>query len=570
MCTLRTIILGLVGLMAVSARTATVTLLVTTDLHGNLLPYDFYTAKPVPRGLAKIATMIERIRAEGANVVLLDCGDTIQGAPLESVYQHYVRTGTLPLGVRPSAPLEGDPMMRAMNYLKYDAMVVGNHEYNFGLKNLGKARDEAQFPFLSANTQVAEGAGRPFDSYLLKNAAGLKVAIVGLTTPAIPMWEETGHITGYTFAPLKEAAAAAVADVRKRFQPDIVVVAGHAGLGRDLKSGAAEASEISGENSMYDIAAEVPGIDAIVFGHTHQQLEGALIGDVLAMQPKNWGMSLGRMDFTLDDSGGNWRVTKKTSSLLPVTMDTPVDDHLVKLAQPYFEAAEAYLNTPVATANEPLSSEFSRVRDTALIDAIQKVQLDYAKADVSFASSFNTRVRVARGPMTVRDLAALYLYDNTLYAVEGTGRMVREALENSARYYLTCDGDCSNEHLINQRMAGFNYDMAEGVEYEIDLAQPAGHRIRNLRWHGKPLADDQPLRIAVNNYRAGGSGGYTMFRNAKVVWRSNEEVRDMLVDYYTAKKMLPDAPDNNWRVEPEAARVALERDAAGDRRPQTR
>jgi 2',3'-cyclic-nucleotide 2'-phosphodiesterase/3'-nucleotidase len=570
MCTLRTILLVLAVALAAPGKTVTVTLLVTTDLHGNLIPYDFYTARPVQRGLAKIATIIEQIRAEGSNVVLIDCGDTIQGAPLESVYQHYVRTGSLPLGLKPPAPLEGDPMMRAMNYLKYDAMVVGNHEYNFGLKNLDKARREAEFPFLSANTQVAEGAGKPFEAYLLKNAGGLKVAIVGVTTPAIPIWEEADHIKGYSFSPGKEAAAAAVADVRRRFQPDIVIVAGHAGLGRDLKTGAPESGEASGENMMYDIAESVPGIDAVVFGHTHGQLEGGLIGKVLVMQPKNWGMSLGRMDFTLDDESGTRHITKMTSRLLPVTAATPVDEHLVEMAQPYFKAAEAYLSTPVATASEPLSSEYSRVRDTALIDAIQRVQLQYAHADVSFTSSFNTRVRVARGPMTVRELAALYLYDNTLYAVEGTGGMVREALENSARYYLACNGDCSHERLINQRMAGFNYDMAQGVEYEVDLTQPLGQRIRNLRWHGKPLADDQPLRLAVNNYRAGGSGGYSMFRGAKVVWRSTDEIRDMLVEYYTERKTLPVAPDDNWRVVPDAARTALEKEAAGDRSASTK
>jgi 2',3'-cyclic-nucleotide 2'-phosphodiesterase/3'-nucleotidase len=173
-------------------------------------------------------------------------------------------------------------------------------------------------------------------------------------------------------------------------------------------------------------------------------------------------------------------------------------------------------------------------------------------------------VHVPQGAVTVRAIAALYLYDNMLFAIDGTGRMVREALENAARYFLPCNGDCSHDHLLNQKMAGFNYDMAQGIEYEIDLAQPVGQRIRNLRWKGKPLGDDQALRIALNNYRAGGSGGYSMFRNAKVVWRSTDEIRDLMVEYYTAKKRLPASPDNNWRILPEAARTALEHDAAGD------
>lgn len=564
MCIFRIALIAIALVVSSPARTVSITLLATTDLHGNVLPYDFYTAKPARRGLAKLATMIEQIRAQTPNVVLIDCGDTIQGAPIESVYQHYVRFGSMPLNLPLAVPLEHDPMMLAMNYLKYDAMVVGNHEFNFGAKNLSRARSEARFPFLSANTNVAAGAGKAFDAYLMKVVDGVKVAIVGLTTPAVPMWEEPANIGGFTFSALEPAAAASVADLRKKHQPGLVIVAAHAGLGRDLKTGARETGELAGENTIYDVAEKVSGVDAIVFGHTHSQLESAHIGSVLVMQPKNWGISLGRMDFTLDDSGGAWHVVSKTSRLLPVTSATPSDPQIVKLAEPYYRAAEAYLSAPVASARQSLTSQLARVRDTALIDAIQEVQLNYAKADVSFTSAFNTRVQVPQGPVSVREIAALYLYDNTLYAIEGTGRMVREALENAARYFQACAGDCSHDKLIDRKMPGFNYDMAQGVDYEIDLAAAPGSRIHNLRWRGKPLSDDQKLRLAVNNYRAGGSGGYSMFRDAKIVWRSTEEIRDMIVDYYTRKKTLPSAPDNNWRIVPEAARIALEREASAD------
>lgn len=564
-CILRTILLSLLSLALLPARTATLAVLVTTDVHGNILPYDFYTAKPVPRGLAKIATMVQQARAENPNTLLIDCGDTIQGTPLESVYQQYVRTGKLPLGLKPPAGLNGDPMMRVMSRMRYDAMVLGNHEFNFGLKNLDKARAEANFPFVSANTRVAPGAGKPFDPFLVRDVGGVKVAIVGVTTPGIPMWEEKDHIRGYTFLPGKDAAAEAVAAVRDKYHPDVIIVAVHAGLGRDLKTGAAEAAELPGENMAYDIAADVPGIDAVVFGHTHGQVESARVGEVLLMQPKNWGMSLGRIDFTLDDSGGRWRVTSKTSRLLPVTPSTPTDPDIEKIAEPYFKAAEQYLSSRVATVSEPLSAEFARVRDTAVIDAIHKVQMEYAKADVSFTAAFNTRVRIPAGPVTVREIAALYLYENTLLAIEGDGRMVREALENAARYFLTCEADCSRANLINSRIPGFNFDIAQGVQYEVDLSRPAGSRIRNLRYHGKPLADDQKLRIAVNNYRAGGSGGYTMFRDAKLLWRSTQEIRDLMVEYYIDHKVMPPQPDNNWTIVPEAARTALVRSAENDR-----
>jgi 2',3'-cyclic-nucleotide 2'-phosphodiesterase / 3'-nucleotidase len=521
-----------------------ITLLATTDLHGNLFPYDYYTAQPAARGLAKIATLIQAARAETPNNLLIDCGDTIQGTAMEAVHQQYVQHGD---GIPPAH----DPMMLAMNAIGYDVMVVGNHEFNFGLRNLARARADAQFPWISSNIVTAAGAAvEPFVPYFMKTVAGVKIAVIGVTTPLIPDWETEEHYHGYRFESGVDAVRRAVASVREREHPDIVIVAAHAGLDGDSK-----------ENMVREIATEVPGIDAIVFGHTHQQLASLQIRDVLLMQPKNWGISLGRMDFVLQKEASGWKIVSKSSRLIPVTRETPADAKILEIGRPYHEIAERYLNMAVAEAPVSLDSRLARVEDSALIDAIQQVQLFYAKADVSFASSFNSRVSVPKGAVTIRQIAALYVYENQLYAVEGNGKMVRDALENSARYYNTCAGDCSQGPLINPQVIGYNYDMAQGVDYEIDLTQPAGQRIRNLRWHGKPLDDNQPLRIAVNNYRAGGSAGYSMFRGAEIVWRSPDEIRDLIVQYYSEHKTLPAQPANNWRVVPETALRTLEREA---------
>ncbi|HZT37969.1 MAG TPA: 5'-nucleotidase C-terminal domain-containing protein [Bryobacteraceae bacterium] len=554
-----TVLLALSG----RAKTVEITLLATTDLHGNIYPYDFYTGNPAPRGLAKVATLIQKIRTENPNTVLVDCGDVIQGAPLESVYQHYVKFGKLPLNLPLGTPLDGDPMMRAMNSLGYAAMVVGNHEFNFGLKNLDRARTEARFPWISSNIRVSPGAdNRPFEPFIVKEIAGVRVAIIGVTTPSVPLWDQPESYKGYEFLPGKTGVEQAVARLKAEARPDLVIVAAHAGLGRDLKTGAADSGGAPSENMIYDIAAGVPGIDAIVFGHTHQQLETARIGNVLLMQPKNWGISLGRMDFTLEESGGRWRVAAKKSRLLPVTDSTPVDEALIRMAKPYFDAAEQYLRAPAAHAAADLDSRLCRVEDTPLVDAINIVQMALTGADVSFAACFNTNVRVRQGPVTVREIAALYPYDNTLLAIRGVGKMVRLALENAARYFKQCEGDCSSQALIDHRFPGFNFDMASGVEYEIDLSRPVGQRIRNLRYKGKPLSDDTPLRIAINSYRAGGSAGYGMFRHAPVLWRSADEIRDLIVEYYTQHGELPAQADHNWRIEPPAAERALFREAS--------
>src|ERR1035438_6193258 len=448
-----------------AAQPVTVTILATTDLHGNLVPVDYVTGQPAQRGLAKIATLIRQAREENANTLLIDCGDTIQGTPLEDVYQSVVRTGADPAGHRPAARMPGDPggdpMMRAMNLLGYDAMTLGNHEFNAGLANLAKARQDAKFPWISSNTTVNTtpargGAEREFAGYIVKTVGGVKVAVIGITTPLIPLWERAENLGDYRFAAPIEAVRGAVARLRREERPDLIVVAAHSGLGRNLETGAPEEPA---ENVVYQLAEQVPDLDAIVFGHSHAQLEGQLVGKVLLVQPKNGGASLGRIDFTLERRPtGGWMVVSKWSRLIPVTAQTLAAPDLMAMAEPYEAAAERYLNTPVAESARELSAARGREEDTAVVDLVQRVQLFYSKADVSFTALFNPEVRIPQGQVTVRQIAALYPYDNELLAIEGTGKMVKDALENAARYFS------------GNGMPGFNYDMAAGVEYEIGFA----------------------------------------------------------------------------------------------------
>ncbi len=536
------LILFLLLSFSVFAETVTIQVLATTDMHGNILPWDYYTSRTVPRGLAKVATLIKKQRAQNPNTLLIDNGDTIQGTPLEAFHQSEVREGKAD---------RSDPMMLLMNKLGYDSMTVGNHEFNFGMKNLNRARDEARFPWLSGNTH-AQGA-RPFDAYVIKTVAGVKVGIFGITTPNIPNWEKPENYAGYTFQDGVEAAKTIVERLRAE-KVDLIIGSVHAGL--EPKSGKPY------ENMADTIAKSVPGIDAIVYGHTHQTTEELKVNDVVLTQPGRWADHLSVLTFQLDNRTGSWKITDKKAKLLQVTADTVADPEMEAMARPYHEAAERWLSTPIAKSAVALDARLGRIEDNALLDAVQKVQMHYAKADVSFTALFNPRLKVPKGNVTIREIAALYLYENELYAIEGNGAMVKAALENAARYYLACkEPTCSTGPLTNKTRPGYNFDIAQGVEYEIDLSQPDGQRIRNLNYKGKPLRDDQKLRIAINNYRAGGSNGYTMFRNAPVVWKSNREIRDLIIDYYTKKKALPSRPDNNWRILPATARPVLEKEA---------
>ena len=544
---------------AAAGETVTITVLATTDTHGTIYPYDYYTRQPAARGLAAASTLIEQVRRQVPNALLVDCGDTIQGSPLESVHQNAVRSGAT------RAP---DPMMLAMNAMRYDAMTVGNHEFNFGLANLQAARDAAKFPWLSANT-LSSGSLPPFAPYVVKTVAGVKVAIVGVTTGAVPQWEKPEQIRGLTFLSPEDGVKRALEALAPE-KPDVILAAVHAGLDRDPKTGATRPGESPLENRVLEIAEQFPQLAAIVYGHSHQREEGRRLGDVLLVQPRNGAAEVARLDLTLvHEASGAWRLQQATSELLPVKPDTTPDPRILELARPYHEAAERYLDQPVARSTVELSGARGRFEDTAIVDAVQQVQLDYAHADVSLTSLFRPQARIPAGDVTVRELAGLYVYDNELYGVEGNGRMLREALENAARYFRTCpEPSCAAGPLVDRSVMGYNFDMAQGVDYEIDLAQPVGSRVKNLRYHGAPLRDDQPLRLAINNYRAAGSAGYTMFRDAKVVWRSGRDIRDLMVEYFVAHKRLPDKPDGNWRiVPPRAVETLVREEAAGTARP---
>jgi 2',3'-cyclic-nucleotide 2'-phosphodiesterase/3'-nucleotidase len=435
-------------------------------------------------------------------------------------------------------------------------MTVGNHEFNYGLPTLQAARKNAEFPWLAANVVGPSG----FTPFVIKTIVGIRVAIIGVTTPAIPAWEKAENYQGLRFIDPVAVVKKIAESIRRNHSADVILVTAHSGLDRDPKTGARLGLDLPNENVAYEIA-EQTRVDAVIFGHTHSELGSYSVGDVAMLQPRNWGMSLGELDLALVRASDGWKVSSKTSRIIPVTDATPADESILAIGKPYHEAAEKYLAQPVADAKAALTATFARVEDTALIDAIQMVELSEAKAQVSFASAFDLSVTVPQGRVTVRQLAALYPYDNTLYRIAGTGKMIREALENAARYFNGCQGACTQGPLINPNVIGYNFDVAEGVSYEIDLRRPEGSRIVNLRFQGTPLDDGKPVDIALNSYRAGGSAGYTMFLGAKVLWRSSEDIREMMIRFFTEKGVLPTAPQGNWRVMPEEAHQELRREA---------
>jgi 2',3'-cyclic-nucleotide 2'-phosphodiesterase (5'-nucleotidase family) len=520
-----------------AARRVHIIVLGTTDLHGNLYPLDYYTNKPDNRGLAKIGTLIKQARKETPNVLLLDSGDTIQGTPLETY--HNKKNNQPP-----------DPMMLAMNSLDYDSMTVGNHEYNFGLKVLEKARAEAKFPWLSANTYNRGTNQNHYQPYIVKQIAGVRIGVLGLTTPGIPNWENAPNYAGLEFRePLLEARKW-VPLLRGKERADVVVIAMHMGLEEDLRSGEVNPGQVPNENQAIVIAQQVPGIDLIFMGHTHRDVPSVVINGVQLIQANYWGRHLARVDLYLENAGTRWRIAARAARTIAADERVVPDPELLKIGEPYDRETQAWLARAIGNSEVELTAGDARFRDTAILDLIQRVQLEAGQADVSLAAVFNPDARIAKGPVTVRDIAGLYVYENTLVVLEVTGQQLKDALEHSAKYFRPYEPGKSAADLVDEKIPAYNFDIAEGVTYVLNIAKPVGQRIENLQFRGRPLAPTQKLRLATNNYRVNGGGGYTMYKGAPVVYRSSAEIRELIIDWVERHKNIPPAPTNNWRIVP--------------------
>jgi 2',3'-cyclic-nucleotide 2'-phosphodiesterase / 3'-nucleotidase len=520
-----------------AATRAHVVILSTTDMHGRVLPIDYYTNKYDNVGIAKIATLVREARKNDPDLMLLDSGDTIQGTPLE--YFHNKRNNTPP-----------DPMMLAMNALHYDAMTVGNHEYNFGLKVLEKARSEAQFPWLSANSYEKGTSKTHYKPYLIKEVEGVRVGVLGLTTPGIPNWENPPSYAGLEFRETVSEAKKWVPILRDQEKADLVVIAMHMGLEEDLRTGTTSPSQVPNENAAVAIARQVPGVDLILMGHTHREVPALVVNGVLLTQANRWASHVARVDAYLEknERDGRWHVVAKSARTIAVTEKTTIDPEVAKLGEPYDEETQAWLGRAIGESSEELTARDCRFHDSAIIDLIQRVQMEAGNADVSLAACFNPQARIPQGQVTVRDIAGLYEYENTLVTLELTGQQLKDALEHSTRYFRDFVAGKSLNELVDQRIPGYNFDVAQGVTYDIDLTKPVGTRIQNLKYKGQPLNPDQQLKVVTNNYRVNGGGGFTMYKDAPVVYRSSAEVRELIIDWVEKNKTVPTQADNNWRI----------------------
>jgi 2',3'-cyclic-nucleotide 2'-phosphodiesterase/3'-nucleotidase len=529
--TVVTLLWPIAGWTGETGGTARLTILHTSDMHGTVLPYNDFTNQPSTRGsLLQVATIVDRVRAEVDHPVLvLDSGDTIQGTPFEQFVA--VRWGG------------ASPTITAMNEIGYDAMAVGNHEFNFGLEVLRRAESLATFPMLSANT-LTESSGQPaFAPHTVLERGGVRIGILGLITPNVPGWEKPANYEGLTFEPMDEAARRWVPVLKNDLDCDLVVVLAHTGFEYDRDNPAEDR-----ENYLGRLSA-VPGIDLVLSGHTHNDMPPQEIGGVIVSQPWARARRLTRIDLELARGDDGWRIASWQGSNLPTGGDVPDAGLMDRFAADHAKVRKE-LDGPIGEVTGMVTAERCRLEDCALLDFLHEVQLEASGADLSLASllAYSTP-ELESGPVTWRWIHGFYVYPNTLAAVRLTGAQIRDILEHTARYYdgLEC-GDNGCTVLADPEIPHYNVDSMSGLSYRIDPTRPEGSRIRDLRYGGGELDPEATFTVACNSYRTAGGGNFPHLADAELVWWSSEEMTELIGSYLERHETWRPSADGNWWI----------------------
>ncbi|MFF3738419.1 bifunctional metallophosphatase/5'-nucleotidase [Streptomyces sp. NPDC002566] len=537
------------------------TVMGTTDLHGNVFNWDYFTDQEFDDkahndvGLAKISTLVNRIREEKGrgNTLLIDAGDTIQGTQLS---YYYAKVDPI---TAKGGPVH--PMAQAMNAIGYDAAALGNHEFNYGIPVLRKFEKQCDFPLLGANALDAKTllpAFAPYSMHRLRNPHGpdVKVAVLGLTNPGIAIWDKANVQGKMTFPGLEEQAAKWVPKLRS-MGADVVIVSAHSGSSGTSSYGD-QLPYI--ENAAALVAEQVPGIDAILVGHAHTEIAEYFVTNkatgkrVVLSEPLKWGQRLTLFDFELVRADGGWTVEKVGAQVLN-SNTVEEDQEIVRLLGDEHKKVVAYVNQVIGTNAAEMRSVEAPYKDVPIIDLINHIQADtvkkalagtqYAALPVlSQAAAFSRTAVIPAGQVTIRDVAGLYVFENTLEARLMTGAQMKAYLEYSANYYVQTAADAVVDPAKLTNANGtpdYNYDVVSGLTYEIDIAKAAGSRVSNVRFEGAPLADDAQFVFAVNNYRANGGGNFPHVAAAKMVWSNSDEIRNTMIAWVKAKGSIDPA-----------------------------
>ncbi len=569
----------------VEGQNVDVRILATTDLHTNLVNYDYYQDKPVETlGLAKTAVLIEKAKKENPNVLLVDNGDTIQGTPL----------GTYKAIVEPVEKGEQHPMYAALQALGFEAGTLGNHEFNYGLDYLNRVIETAGMPLVNAN--VLDPATDKFIYQPYKiiektftdtqgRLTTVKIGVTGIVPPQILNWDKANLEGKVVVHDSVEAIRDIIPEMRKA-GADITLVLSHSGIGDDKY-------EKGEENEGYQIAS-LPGVDAVVTGHSHAEfpsgngtgfyekypgvdgVNGKINGTPVTMAGK-YGDHLGVIDLKMTYTDGKWKVTDSKGSIRKVdTKSNVADQRVVNIAKESHEGTVKYVRQQVGTTTAPITSYFALVKDDPSVQIVNNAQLWYARKELagtpeanlpilSAAAPFKAGTRgdataytdIPAGPIAIKNVADLYLYDNVTAILKVNGAQLKEWLEMSAGQFNTIDPNNSQpQNLVNTNYRTYNFDVIDGVTYEFDITQPNKYdregklanpnasRVRNLKYQGKEIDPKQEFIVVTNNYRA--NGKFPGVREASLNRLLNLENRQAIINYILAVKNINPSADKNW------------------------
>ena len=519
------------------AKEIDIQILATSDLHGKFYPYDYAINEESKSGsLTQIATAVKKYRTD--NTIIVDVGDTIQDNYSEMFFKDKIH-----------------PMILAMNEIGYDIWAIGNHEFNYGVENLKNIMKQSTSKVLIGNLYNPDGTSFA-DSYIIIEKDGVKIGVIGMCTPNITKWDSV-NLKDYIVTDPVEETKKIVKDLRDKV--DVLIATVHMG----------EENEYDVPNSgANDLANACPELDLIIAAHEHKLVEETYVNNVLIVENKSSGATMSKVNIVVEKDKFGCKIVDRKAESIKIS-EYESDKELSKKLAPYNERAKKEANIIIGELvggnlvpeNEIAEIPQAQIEPTSLIDLINEVQMYYTDAQVSSAALFNIDANLEPGKIKKSDTSLIYKYGNTLYKVQMTGKQLKKYMEWSANYYNTYNPKDLTIS-FNENVRGFNYDMFSGVDYQIDISEKPGNRIKNLKWTktGKEVKDDEVFVIAVNNYRVN-----THLLSYGEIYEEGEElpkvleidvngkiggVRELIGDYIKNVKGGKITPNNpkNWEI----------------------